>query len=276
MTRRELAGFLRDRRERLRPADVGIRPGRGRRTPGLRREEVAECANVSVDYYVRLEQARGPRPSAAILGAVADALRLSDAERGHLFRLAEIAPEPPAAPVRCVSPYVAGLMRRLPDAGAVVQDACYDVIFYNPLAEALLGDLADEPNLARRRFLGDGFAREIRGGQEFGTIAVARLRNAAARYPHDPRLNDLFTELHAGSDEFAGLWRSHPVHTPGHRRKVLAHPEVGDVRVNCDAIPLPDDQQLVFITADPGSRAERAFQHLRSVPNAPRDHQQPA
>lgn len=265
MNRRELARFLRDRRGRLRPAQVGLRVGRGRRTPGLRREEVAELANISVDYYVRLEQARGPRPSAPILDAVVNALRLRSAERDHVFRLAETTPQPPATPARDVSPHVVELMRRLPHSGAVVQDACYDVIGYNPLAEALLGDLAVDPNLARRRFLGDGLARETDGAAEFGTIAVARLRCAAARYPHDARLNELLADLHAGSEEFGAIWRSHPVHAPGHRSKTLTHPEIGDIRVNCDALALPDDQQLVFITADPGSRAERAFRHLTTA-----------
>lgn len=262
MARQELAGFLRDRRQRLRPDQAGLRDGHGRRTPGLRREEVAERANISVEYYVRLEQARGPRPSPPILDALASALQLRPAERSHLFQLVGTTPRPPAAPVRRVSPYVAGLMQRLPNTGVVVEDACYDVIAFNSLAEALLGDLAREPNLARRRFLGDGLAQETEGAEEFGTLAVARLRSAAAHYPDDARLQGLLAELHAHSEEFNAIWRSHPVHTPGHRTKTLTHPEIGEVRVNCDAFALPDDQQLIFITADPDSSAERTFQQL--------------
>lgn len=266
MRRREFADFLRHRRGLLRPERVGLRSEGTRRTPGLRREEVAECASISVDYYVRLEQARGPVPSVAVLDAVAAALQLSSAEREHLFGLAEKVPRPPAAPLRSVSGRGAELARRLPNAGVVVQDACYDVIEYNRLAEALLGDLAGEPNLARRRFLGDGLARETHGAAEFGTIAVARLRIAAARYPHDARLNDLLTELREGSAEFTELWRSHPIYAPGHRSKILRVPGVGDdIRVNCDGFPLPGDQQVVLITADPGSAAERVFRRLASA-----------
>ncbi|MDN5758499.1 MAG: helix-turn-helix transcriptional regulator [Tomitella sp.] len=270
MQRRELADFLRHRRALLRPEHVGLRSDPGRRTPGLRREEVAERAAISVDYYVRLEQARGPAPSGAVLESVAAALYLSAAEREHLFRLAEKVPQAPAAPLRSLSEHVTELVRRLPDAGVVVQDACYDVIGYNRLADALLGDLAGDPNLARRRFLGDGLAREPHGAAEFGAIAVARLRNAAARYPQDARLNELLTELRTDSDEFTRLWRTHPVHAPGHRSKTLAIPEVGDIRVNCDAISLPGDQQMVFITADQGSAAERAFRRLASAASGSR------
>lgn len=262
MARQELAHFLRERRQRLSPEQVGMRAGRGRRTPGLRREEVAERANISVDYYIRLEQARGSHPSPTILDAVAGALRLRPGERTHLFRLADTAPRPSASPKRDVSPYVEGLMRRLPHAAAVVQDACYDIIAQNPLADALLGEPSAEPNLARRRFLGDGIAQEVDGAEEFGRIAVARLRVAAARYPQDARLRHLLTELRRASDEFNAMWHTHPVHTPGHRAKVLAHPEAGEFRVNCDAIALPDDQQLVFITADPASHAEQVFREL--------------
>ncbi|MGW0082321.1 helix-turn-helix transcriptional regulator [Streptomyces sp. NPDC003393] len=269
MARQELARFLRDRREDLRPADVGLPPGPRRRTPGLRREEVAELARMSVDYYTRLEQARGPRPSQGILDAIADALRLSPAERSHLFRLAGTNPAPPTRPVRWVRPHVAALLRRMPDTAAVVTDATYDVIDSNPLADALLGYGGQRPNLARVRFLEPGHARTS-GGEEFGQIAVARLRDAADRYPHDERLTHLLAELRAGSEEFTEIWARNPVRAPGHRTKTVTHPEVGPVRVNCDVLPIPDDdQQVVFITADPGTPAARAFRHLLRTPRPP-------
>jgi hypothetical protein len=264
-----MARFLRDRRARLRPADVGLPAGARRRTPGLRREEVAGLAHMSVDYYTRLEQARGPHPSGRILDALTGALRLGPAERAHLFRLAEAVPTPPAGPPRRVRPYVQALLDRMPGAAAVVTDAGYDVIAYNPLAEALLGDLAGQPNLARRRFLGLGHGyRETSSAAEFGEIAVARLRGAAARYPRDPALAGLLAELRAASPEFGAIWDTHPVREPGHRIKTLEHPELGPVRINCDILAVPDDdQQVVFITADPGSPAERALRSLR-VPAA--------
>jgi transcriptional regulator with XRE-family HTH domain len=260
MPREELARFLRDRRRGLGPADVG-RPAAGRRrTPGLRREEVAGLATMSVDYYARLEQARGPRPSPRILDSIAGALRLGEAERRHLFRLAGTNLAPPPGPTRHVRPYVAELLRRLPEAGAVVTDATYEIIAWNPLAEALLGNLRREPNLARRRFLGTTTGSS--GAEEFGEIVVARLRSAAARYPGDERLGRLLADLR-GSEEFVRIWDTNPVRTPGHRRKTLAHPDLGPLRVNCDVLAVPDDdQQVVFITADPGSPTARLFRAL--------------
>ena len=262
MARPELARFLRDRREALRPADVGLPAGPRRRTPGLRREEVADLAHMSVDYYVRLEQARGPYPSPRILDGLTGALRLDPAERNHLFRLAGATPAPPTGPARSVRPHVAGLLHRMPEAAAIVTDATYQVIAWNPLADTLMGGLADRPNLARRRFLaGRPFAST--GAEEFGAIAVARLRAAADRYPHDERLGRLLAELHAGSAEFTGIWATNPVRAPGHRTKRVDHPTAGPLHLNCDILTVPDDdQQVVFITADPGTPSARALRHL--------------
>jgi transcriptional regulator with XRE-family HTH domain len=262
MARGELACFLRDRREGLRPGDLGLPAGPRRRTPGLRREEVADLARMSVDYYVRLEQARGPRPSPRILESLADALRLAPAERTHLFRLAGVTPEPPAGPPRDVRPYVAGLLHRIPESAAIVTAATYDAIAWNPLAEALLGDLRVQPNLARRRFL---FRDQVltTGHEEFGEIAVARLRAAADRYPRDAALAALLTELKGGSAEFNEIWATNPVRAPSHRTKTMTHPELGRLRINCDILTVPDsDQQVVFMTADPDTPTARALRHL--------------
>jgi len=262
MVRQELASFLRDRREALSPTDVGLSASSRRRTPGLRREEVAGLASMSVEYYARLEQARGPRPSPPILDGVADALRLTAGERAHMFRLADVALPAPPEPPRRVRPYVAGMLERMQDTAAIVTAASYDVIAWNALAQALFGDLFDRPNLARRRFLD----RELvltRGHEDFAQIAVARLRAAADRYPRDHRLAALVAELRAGSEEFAGIWDAHPVHVPGHRTKTMVHPDIGPLRVHCDVLTIPDDdQQVVFITADPGSPSAQALRHL--------------
>jgi transcriptional regulator with XRE-family HTH domain len=262
MARQELASFLRDRREALRPADVGLPAGARRRTPGLRREEVAGLANMSVEYYARLEQGRGPQPSAPILNGVAGALRLTPADRAHVFRLAGVTPPAPPGPARRVRPYVASLLERMPDTAAIVTAATYDVIAFNPLAEALMGDLRHRPNLARRRFL----QREevlTSGHEDFSEIAVARLRAAADRYPCDHRLAALLAELRAGSEEFTEIWETHPVRVPGHRTKTMSHPQAGPLRVHCDVLTVPDDdQQVVFITADPGSPSARRFRRL--------------
>ena len=262
MARQELASFLRDRREALRPADVGLPAGSRRRTPGLRREEVAGLASMSVEYYALLERARGPRPSAQVLDGVADALRLPPAERAHVFRLAGVALPAPPGPPRRVRPYVASLLDRMPDTAAIVTAATYDVIAWNPLAEALMGDLRGKPNLARRRFV----QREeilTSGHEEFGEIAVARLRAAADRYPRDHGLAALLAELRAASEEFAEIWETHPVRVPGHRTKTMSHPQAGPLRVHCDVLTVPDDdQQVVFITADPGSPSARSLRQL--------------
>jgi transcriptional regulator with XRE-family HTH domain len=262
MARQELASFLRGRREALRPADVGLAAGFRRRTPGLRREEVAGLANISAEYYARLEQARGPQPSAPVLDGVADALRLTRTERAHVFRLAGVALPAPAGPPRRVRPHVASLLERMPDTAAIVTAASYDVIAWNPLAEALIGDLRGR-NLARRRFLQREGMVLTSGQEDFAEIAVARLRAAVGRYPHDPRIAALLTDLLAGSEEFAQIWATHPVRTPGHRTKTISHPQAGPLRVHCDVLNVPeDDQQVVFITTDPGSPSARGLRRL--------------
>ncbi|MEU6549509.1 helix-turn-helix transcriptional regulator [Streptomyces sp. NPDC046915] len=268
MARQELARFLRDRRASLSPQEFGLPAGAPRRTPGLRREEVAELAHMSVDYYTRLEQARGPRPSPRILEALAAALRLAPAERGHLFRLAGSAAPPGAGPVRRVRPHVAQMLERLPETAAIVTDASYGLVAVNPLARILLGGdlVAGTTNLARRRFLGEGRTYESSGAQEFGHIAAARLRRAAGRYPHDPRLSSLLRELRAGSEEFRQLWEMHTVHAPGHRTKRLDHPVLGRLRLNCDVLLVPeDDQEVVLITADPGSPSARTLRQVAAT-----------
>lgn len=263
--KQELARFLRGRRGKLVPADVGLPVEPSRRTHGLRREEVAELAHMSVDYYARLEQARGPRPSPRILDALTGVFRLTPAERTHLFRLAGTQVTPLAAPVRTVRPHVAALLERIPDTAAIVTDATYDVIAANPLASALFGgDYDARPNLARRRFL----SRPLDNSrtEEFGHILVARLRRAADRYPHDPGLARLLAELRAGSEEFVQIWDTDPVHAPGHHSKTLTHPEAGRLRVNCDVLTVPhDDQQVVFVTADPGTPSARALRQLAAA-----------
>lgn len=121
----------------------------------MRREEVAQLAAISAEYYARLEQARGPRPSAGMLDAIAGALRLEAAERAHLYRLAGVLREAPPGPSRRVRPYVAALLERIPDAAAIVTAAACDVVAANQLAQALLGPLRDQPNLARHRPLSE-------------------------------------------------------------------------------------------------------------------------
>ncbi|QPP07264.1 helix-turn-helix domain-containing protein [Streptomyces bathyalis] len=268
MDRRELADFLRSRRERISPADVGLPAGPRRRTPGLRREEVAQLAFISTEYCTRLEQARGPRPSREVLAGLARALRLSDAERDHLHHLAGAPPLPPTGPSREVRQSILDLLQRLPRAAAIVTSASFEVLAWNGLAAALMEDFSALPrrdrNLVRRVFLGPHTRGQrlygVSDADAFARTSAQRLRAAAARYPDDPDVAELVGELLAGSEEFVRLWESHDVSAEPALRKTLQHPLVGPVTVNCDALAITDrDQQVVIYTADPGSPSEEAL-----------------
>ena len=258
--RQELGRFLRDRRTAIDPHRAGADVTTVRRTAGLRREEVAARAAVSADYYVRLEQARGPHPSPRVLTGLAQALRLDDADRRRLFALADTNVPATPGPSRTVPPHVTALIDRV-DAAVVVTSAAYDVIAHNALADRLLGDLTRRPNLARRRFL-DG-QHWSSASDEFAEVAVSRLRAAVTRYPRDAPLAALVADLHAGSAEFGAVWASNPVRAAGHRTKTTDHPQVGRLVLACDVLAVPDsDQQVVFVTAEPGSASARALREL--------------
>jgi len=269
--RRELAEFLRSRRERITPADVGLPAGPRRRTPGLRREEVAQLAFISTEYYTRLEQAKAPRPSREVLAGLVRALRLSDAERDHLHHLAGAPPGPPPGPSREVRRSIFDLIHRLPHAAAIVTSAMYEVIAWNDLAAALMEDFSAlsrrDRNLVRRVFLGphpDG--RRLYGlsdADEFARNSAQDLRATTARYPDDPEVTELVADLLAGSEHFTRLWASHDVSTKSTLRKTFQHPLVGPVTVNCDVLDIADrDQRVVIYTADPGSPSEEALRLL--------------
>ena len=274
MDRRELAAFLRSRRERITPADVGLPAGPRRRTPGLRREEVAQLAFISTEYYTRLEQARGPRPSREVLAGLTRALRLSDVERGHLHHLAGAPPGPPPGPSREVRQSILDLLNRLPQAAAIVTSAMYEVIAWNELAAALMEDFSARPqrdrNLIRRVFLGPHQPEQrlygVSDAEAFARSAAHDLRTTAARYPDDPELTELVGELLAGSAEFARLWGSHDVRVEHTRRKTFQHPLVGPITVNCDVLDITDrDQRVVIYTATPGSPSEEALRLLSVI-----------
>ncbi|TXS52502.1 XRE family transcriptional regulator [Streptomyces sp. uw30] len=274
MDRRQLADFLRSRRERVTPADVGLPAGPRRRTPGLRREEVAHLAYISTEYYTRLEQARAPHPSREVLAQLARALRLSEAERAHLHHLAGAPPGPPPGPSREVRQSIVDLLHRLPNAAATVISATFEVIAFNDLAAALMEDFSALPrrerNLVRRAFLGprpDG--RRLYGVSdvaEFARNSTQQLRAATARYPDDPELAELVRELLDGSEEFAELWATHEVAAAPTLRKTFDHPVVGPVTVNCDVLDITDrDQRVVIYTATPGSPSEEALRLLSVI-----------
>ncbi|MFJ4005968.1 helix-turn-helix transcriptional regulator [Streptomyces sp. NPDC090023] len=274
MDRDELAAFLRDRRERIGPAEVGLPAGPRRRTPGLRREEVAQLAFISTEYYTRLEQARGPRPSREVLSGLTRALRLTDAERDHLHHLAGAPPVPPSGPPREVRQSILDLLTRLPGTAAIVTSAIGEVLAWNDLAAALMEDFSAlsrrDRNLIRRVFLDphpDGPPLYgVSDRAEFARDSAQRLRAASARYPDSPEVSGLVAELLAGSEEFARLWEEYEVSVLPTLAKTFHHPVVGPLTVNCDALHVPDrDQRLILYTATPGSASEEALRLLAVV-----------
>lgn len=269
--RAELAAFLRRRRARVQPSEVGLERGR-RRTPGLRRQEVANLAGMSVDYYVRLEQGRGPRPSRQMLAALGRALRLTDDERSHLHYLAGEVPAPPPAPVREVRPGLLHLLERLVDTPALVCDAKYDVLAWNPMAAALFGDFStvpeDERNVVWRFFARPQARDRLDPGdaRRFAREAVADLRAVTARYPRDPGVRSLVERLLAASPEFRTLWAEGDVRLRRSTRKLIRHPVAGLLDLQCEALHDPArDQWTVFYTAAPGSPTSDALQALRGA-----------
>jgi len=263
MDKQELAAFLRSRRERLRPEDAGLPSGPRRRTPGLRREEVAVLAHISTEYYVRLEQGRAPRPSAEVLAGLVGALALTDAESDHLHLLAGTAPLHAGVVRRDVRPSILAVVDRLPQTAAIVLSADFEVLAWNDLAAALMEDFAEQDdagrNLARRAFPTTRAEAEvppygISDGVEFQRHVVMQLRTTRARYPSDPKVTGLVEDLRTGSAEFARLWDQHDVQTQPVLTKTFHHPAVGRVTVDCDSLALTDrDQHLVLYTAPPGS-----------------------
>jgi transcriptional regulator with XRE-family HTH domain len=271
MNRRGLADFLRDRRARVRPEDVGLTPGPRRRIPGLRREEVAHLAGMSVDYYIRLEQARGPHPSRQILGSLARALRLSDDEREYIFNLA-IDHCLVKGPPQDVPAAILHLLDRMDDTPAFVVDAKYDILAWNPLAAALIADFGALPqrerNAIRWSFTGDPSEESVREADlwSFCADSVADLRAASARYPDDAGLHELIAEMRAASTLFRKLWETREVRSRSATRKRINHPVVGEIDVHCDVLLVPDrDQKVVLYTAAPGTPSYEALRLLRVV-----------
>ncbi|MBO3752076.1 helix-turn-helix domain-containing protein [Streptosporangiaceae bacterium NEAU-GS5] len=274
MDRAQLADFLRTRRARLTPPDVGLPYGERRRTPGLRREEVARLAGMSVDYYVRLEQGRGPRPSRQILNSLGRALLLTTDERAHLFHLAGETPAPAAGPRTDVPDGVLGLLDALTDVPAYVLDAKYDIVALNPLASLVMGALDHLPppgdrNVIRWIFGSPELRAHLKDEEtgRFARTSVMDLRAAAARYPDDKGIQDLVVEMLALSPQFARLWAEHDVEIRRDQRKRLRHPLVGDIDVLCQVLHVPDrDQRVVFYAPRNAAAAAKLRELTRCAP----------
>jgi transcriptional regulator with XRE-family HTH domain len=230
--RAELADFLRNRREALRPEDVGLPGGGRRRTPGLRREEVAQLAGVGTTWYTWLEQGRDVRASASVLEAISSALELTPAEHAHLMLLGrgeEVAPA--RAPEETVDPTVKRLVENLDPNPACITGRRFDILAWNHAHAVVFGDPAEMPDGRRNliwRLFTDPASRKLHPDWEEGARRiVARFRGEAARYIGDPDFDDLISALQERSPEFREWWNLHEVATSGVGRKVLNHPTAG-------------------------------------------------
>jgi len=266
----ELGPLLRNRREAVSPTDVGLPIGARRRTPGLRRAELATLAGISVDYLVRLEQGRDRRPSAQVLAAIADALRLGEDDRDFLRRFTavtngrELCPSIPA-PAMTVRSNVQRMLDRLEPSPAFVINRLSDLLAWNAAYDRLAGPLGildgDPPNLARFTFT-DPRAHTVY--PDWGLIAdeqVANLRTST--WSEDPAIGSLFEDLAKAGLEFTDRWDARQLVRKGSGSKRLTHPDVGDLRVAFETMQLSDadDQRIVvYLPADDATAA--ALDHL--------------
>ncbi|MFF3329764.1 helix-turn-helix transcriptional regulator [Streptomyces sp. NPDC002888] len=274
-SRSPFAALLRAWRDRLSPTDAGFTVTDGRRAPGLRREELAQLAGLSVDYVLRLEQSRAKNPSAQVVGALARALQLSRAERDQLYRSAGLLPPQDGTVGTHVPPGIQRLAARLGDVPIGVFAADWTLVWWNTMWSALHGDPAVVPaaerNLARALF-GNGAAhasmlpvQSERGPDALVASIVADLKDAVSRYPEDAQLDRLVQELREVSDAFAHLWATRTAaaqHTTD--GKTIRHPEIGDILLDCDVLIVPGaDLRMVTYTAAAGSSEAGKLDLLR-------------
>lgn len=276
-----LGAMIRTWRHRLPPSAAALPVGRARRAVGLRREELAELAGVSVDYVVRLEQGRARTPSAQVVGSIARALQLSSAERDHLYRLAHLVPPTDIAISDHIPPGVHRVLTRLGDVAVAVFAADWQLIWWNRIWAVLLGDPSSSPpqlrNFARDRFpVGPGPAClaswpvSERDRDTTDAAVVADLRRATGRFPDDARLAMMIRTLTAGSPRFAQLWASGTVAMHREDHKTIEHPSVGPVTVDCDVLTDGSSElKIVIMTAAPGSVDETKLR-LAVVAGQPR------
>lgn len=247
--------------------------GRHRRVPGLRREELAQLAGVSVAYYTRLEQGNGRNVSAEVLDAIARALRLTDAEHAHLTHLARPARHKkkrrPARAQR-VRTGLLYLLESMEGVPAYVTGARSDILAWNPMAAAVFGDWGALPpgerNWARLVFLSPAYRDLFVNWDSKASDMVSYLRLYAGCHPDDPELSALVGELSVKSEEFRRLWATHNVKEKGHGTKLVRHPLAGDLTLSYETLNLPDDeeQHLVTYHAEPGSASAEGLRLLAS------------
>ncbi|WP_330235195.1 helix-turn-helix transcriptional regulator [Streptomyces sp. NBC_00566] len=265
MASAELGSAIHRWRDRLPPGEVGLPLGGRRRASGLRREELAQLAGISVDYVTRLEQGRATNPSSQVVEALARALRLSAPERDHLYRLAGLSPPAPKTVPSFIPPSVHRLLDRLGRTPVAVYDATWTLLTANPPYAALMGDSTRwsgrQLNGVWRHFAGPGSG--VRHTPEslamFESALVADLRAAAGRYPDDRDLAGMIVELCAQSARFAELWDRGTVGVHEAARKTIDHPVVGALTLDCDVLSVAgSDLRIMVYTAEPGTEdAER-------------------
>jgi hypothetical protein len=260
-----LAEFLRRRRAELAPADLGLSEGARRRTPGLRREEVAQLAAMSTDYYTRLEQQRGPQPSEQMLASLARALRLSRDERDYLYRMAGHGIPDQVSTSAHVAPALLRVLERLDDSPALVLSNLGESLVQNRMADALFGDRTAltgwersdvyrwfaHPETERMLYPADDRDRQSRA-------LVANLRVAYGALGERSRAGELVARLRRVSDEFAAIWERHEVAQRFEDHKTLVHPEVGEIELDCQVLFTEDQgQALLVLTASGNEAAEK-------------------
>ena len=261
-----LGEFLRAQRARVAPADVGLPHVVGRRVAGLRREEVAVLAGVSVDYYTRLEQGRERTPSAQVVDAICGALRLSPDARQHAYRLAKLAPtfQPPSA---TVGPELLQLMDAFPGAAAYVVDPAFRVIAANATARALLGPTQLEAGGLEYIFLEPGARDYFVEWDVVARASVSAIRLAAGFATPYPAVPPLVERLLRESSDFAALWADHTVSGLNITYKVINHPDIGRVELTYQTLDVRDapGQQLTVATAPVGSPSADALALLGTI-----------
>ena len=268
-----LGATLRAWRDRLPPSAVGLPASRSRRASGLRREDLAQLAGLSVDYVVRLEQGRATTPSAQVLASLARSLQLTTAERDHLYRLAGLAPPGDGIMPEHLPRGMQRVLTRLGDGAVAVFAADWQIIWWNHVWAALLGDPSALPperrNFALHRFPVDGERSSrvahwpVAVADDDGTdlAVVSDLRRATGLFPQDPRLRALIRTLRDGNPRFARLWAAGTVAAHREDCKTISHPAVGPVTVDCDVLGAGDAElKIVVLTAVPGSADETALQ----------------
>jgi transcriptional regulator with XRE-family HTH domain len=266
----ELADFLRRSRQRIDPSSVGLAPRARMRTPGLRREDVAQMAGISVDYYARLEQQRGARPSEQVIGSLARALRLTDDECDYLHRLAGYPTRPRGNASRHVRPGLLLVLDRLVDAPAQVISDTGQVLARNAMAEALFGApaLSGRAGNAIWMMFTEPGSRPVIKEQLPRLMAhhVADLRATHARRPDDPEVNALISDLLQASAAFRDLWEQHDVAVMRGTTKTFVHPHLGLIELECEVLlsaSTSGEQSLVLYTARPGTDSAGKLELLR-------------